>query len=246
MLFNDWLNMKLKEVGKTWHDFTKAGIGGQTMYNIQHGKYRTLKDGTCQKLALVLGLCKGDIRDAIAQSVKEEDAGKETKPTIHEIDAYMEEEGLPFSDLETEERQEEPDVKWYKDRLKEDAPEKVKVKEEVLTAPTIHIDTSFVKDIENAVRETQEQVKQAVQNAMSHMASGMPEKAKVEEEAVVEAADKDEPLAKSTNTIKACLTEEEYIGFLKSSIMCCMLYGDHDDLRSAHWYLDRLIEAVEE
>ena len=124
------------------------------MYNIQHGKYRTLKDGTCQKLALVLGLCKGDIRDAIAQSVKEEDAGKEAKPTIHEIDAYMEEDGLPFSDLETEERQEEPDVKWYKDRLKEDAPEKVKVKEEVLTAPTIHIDTNFVKNIENAVRET--------------------------------------------------------------------------------------------
>ena len=247
MLFNDWLNKKLKEVGKTWHDFTKAGIGGQTMYNIQHGKYRTLKDGTCQKLALVLELCQGDIRDAIAQSIKEEDAGKEAKPTIHAIDAYMEEDGLPFSDLETEERQEEPDVKWYKDRLKEDAPEKVKVKEEALNVPKIHISQKIVKDFENIAQEIGEQAQQTImtmQDAMSCMGLEMPES-----DPVNHPAHYTQGGIECIEAIEASMSKEAFAGYLKGNMLKYVWRYQHkggvEDLRKAQWYLNRLIEEVE-
>lgn len=238
MLFNDWLNKKLKEVGKTWHDFTKAGIGGQTMYNIQHGKYRTLKDGTCQKLALVLELCQGDIRDAIAQSIKEEDAPKETEEEIDE---------LPFSDLEEEEKQEEPDVKWCKDRLKEDMPEKVKVKEEALNVPKIHISEKIVKDFENIAQEIGEQAKQTImtmQDAMSCMGLEMPES-----DPVNHPAHYTQGGIECIEAIEASMSKEAFAGYLKGNMLKYVWRYQHkggvEDLRKAQWYLNRLIEEVE-
>lgn len=238
MLFNDWLNMKLKEVGKTWHDFTKAGIGGQTMYNIQHGKYRTLKDGTCQKLALVLELCQGDIRDAIAQSIKEEDAPKEMEEEIDE---------LPFSDLEEEEKQEEPDVKWCKDRLKEDMPEKVKVKEEALNVPKIHISQKIVKDFENIAQEIGEQAKQTImtmQDAMSCMGLEMPES-----DPVNHPAHYTQGGIECIEAIEASMSKEAFAGYLKGNMLKYVWRYQHkggvEDLRKAQWYLNRLIEEVE-
>ncbi len=238
MLFNDWLNMKLKEVGKTWHDFTKAGIGGQTMYNIQHGKYRTLKDGTCQKLALVLELCQGDIRDAIAQSIKEEDAPKEMEEEIDE---------LPFSDLEEEEKQEEPDAKWCKDRLKEDMPEKVKVKEEALNVPKIHINQKIVKDFENIAQEIGEQAKQTImtmQDAMSCMGLEMPES-----DPVNHPAHYTQGGIECIEAIEASMSKEAFAGYLKGNMLKYVWRYQHkggvEDLRKAQWYLNRLIEEVE-
>jgi len=221
MLFNHWLNMKLKEVGKTWHDFTKAGIGGQTMYNIQHGKYRTLKDGTCQKLALVLELCQGDIRDAIVQSIKEEDAPKETEATEQVESVEQDEpEELPFGDLEPAE---EADMKWYKDKLKEEKPKKVKVKPEAVAEvhePQIIISEAGVDSLNMPWPDPV--------NHPAHYTQGGIE---------------------CIDAIEASMSPEEFRGYLKGCNMKYLwryrLKGGVEDLRKAQWYLNRLIKKVE-
>ena len=71
MIFKDWVSKRLKEVGKTWNDLTKAGVGGQTQYNIQHNKFGFLKEGTMQKIALVLQVCQGDVIKAVQEHRRE-------------------------------------------------------------------------------------------------------------------------------------------------------------------------------
>ena len=256
MLFNDWLVMKLKEVGKTWHDFTKAGIGGQTMYNIQHGKYRTLKDGTCQKLALVLGLCQGDIRDAIVQSIKEEDAPKETEATEQVESVEQDEpEELPFGDLEPAE-EEEADMKWYKDKLKEEKPKKVKVKPEAVAEvhePQIIISEAGVDSLKEALETLEEAAKKAIDITLPE---GSALRKIIKSDVNMPATDPVNHPAHYTqggieciDAIEASMSPEEFRGYLKGCNMKYLwryqLKGGVEDLRKAQWYLNRLIKKVE-
>lgn len=239
MLFNHWLNMKLKEVGKTWRDFTKAGIGGQTMYNIQHGKYRTLKDGTCQKLALVLGLCQGDIRDAIVQSIKEEDAPKETEATEQVESVEQDEpEELPFDDLPEEEPEEGEDMKWFEDIPKApetEAPMKVKIK----VKPELE---KLAKENPGAIEST---IEKSVEEALEHFRP-VNETNIADDDSVNHPSHYTQGTVECIDAIESSMTPEEFRGYLKG---CQIKYiwryqhkGGMEDLKKARWYLDRLIK----
>ena len=244
MLFKDWISAELKEVGKTWNDLTKADIGGQTMWNIQNGKYRTLKEGTLQKIALVLHLCIGDVRDAIAQSIKEEDA---VEPEATEQVETVEPEELPFGELDTED--EENDMKLYQDKLKDDepAPEKVKVKKEaVKEINIIHVGEDVVQAAEKTKAKLEAASKQAIMTTKEAMKKMGLE---TSDDPVNHPAHYTQGGIECIAAIEASMTPEEFRGYLKGCQMKYMwryqLKGGVEDLRKARWYLDRLIKKVE-
>jgi len=101
VIFKDWVSKRLKEVGASWNDLTEAGMGGQTMYNIKHNKFNSLKDGTTQKIAMVLKVCQGDVINALQEhrremglTTPEEAIGKAVKKP-----EKPEDDGNPFSEL---------------------------------------------------------------------------------------------------------------------------------------------------
>lgn len=249
MIFKDWINERLAALGKKWSDLTKAGIGGQTSYNIQHGKYKSLKNDTLQKIALVLECCVGDVKIAIAESLREE------AQNAVAVEPVQEPEPLPFDDLP----EPEPDavtkaVMAETEAYHEPAPEKVKIK------PSF---TLVEVPVPGKKQEAMAKVFKA-ENMLDEAAEalGLP-LSKKSVEAFKELATTEAPPRDNVNhpahytqggiecieAIKASMTASEYRGYLKGNAIKYMWRYQHkggvEDLKKARWYLDRLISEVD-
>ena len=249
MIFKDWINERLAALGKKWSDLTKAGIGGQTSYNIQHGKYKSLKNDTLQKIALVLECCIGDVKIAIAESLREE------AQNAVAVEPVQEPEPLPFDD-EPEPEPDGKDLEWLpENNLDNMKPKKVKVKPDVISVDVPVPEKkqeamAKVHEAENLLDEAAEALEVPLSRKAVEALKDMTNIAAPPRfDNVNHPAHYTQGGIECIEAIKASMTALEYRGFLKGNAMKYMWRYQHkggvEDLKKARWYLDRLIKDIE-
>ena len=248
MIFKDWINERLAALGKKWSDLTKAGIGGQTSYNIQHGKYKSLKNDTLQKIALVLECCIGDVKIAIAESLREE------AQNAVAVEPVQEPEPLPFDDLpEPEQDAVTKAVMAETEAYHEPEPEKkVPVKKEAIIKEPDGMDKYLEKaaaDIEKALDKVGDAAAEAMASITKGISLGILPADDTLDDPVNHPAHYTQGGIECIEAIKASMTASEYRGYLKGNAMKYMWRYQHkggvEDLKKARWYLDRLISEVD-
>jgi hypothetical protein len=97
----------------TWHDFADAGLGSQTMHNLNNDKQVSIKPVTKEKLATVLQCSQGDIQACLAEMnplkkvvVSKKSLAKQKHPEADTVKEVMEEK--PYVAPEPEPDLEEP------------------------------------------------------------------------------------------------------------------------------------------
>ena len=276
MRLYEFIDKRLAEQGKKWHSLTKDfGIGCQTLSNIKAGKTTKLSEGTLQKLALALCCSQGDLRACMADEPdpRRKEVSETKKKTVMETVDKLEEmvkeqedteiaikekpyvtpgpdgepDELPFGELDTED--EENDMKWYQDKLKDDepAPEKVKVKKEAVEGINI---ASVTEDIVSAAEKAMDRLDSASKQVIMTTKEAMEKMGlNVSDDPVNHPSHYTQGSIECIDAIEASMTKEEACGYLKG---CVMKYvwryrhkGGVEDLEKARWYLDRLIEKAD-
>lgn len=97
----------------TWHDFADAGLGSQTMHNLNNDKQVSIKPVTKEKLATVLQCSQGDIQACLAEMnplkkvvISKKSLAKQKHPDGDTVKEVMEEK--PYVAPEPEPDPEEP------------------------------------------------------------------------------------------------------------------------------------------
>ena len=67
MKLSEFIKKRKEELKLTWHDFADAGLGSQTMHNLNNDKQVSIKPVTKEKLATVLQCSQGDIQACLAE-----------------------------------------------------------------------------------------------------------------------------------------------------------------------------------
>ena len=67
MTLKEFIEQRMKELGLNTSAIINAGIGSMTLHRIKKGETVNIKDGTKQKLALILKCSIGDINQALSK-----------------------------------------------------------------------------------------------------------------------------------------------------------------------------------
>ena len=113
MKLSEFIKKRKEELKLTWHDFADAGLGSQTMHNLNNDKQVSIKPVTKEKLATVLQCSQGDIQACLAEMntlkkvvISKKSLAKQKHPEADTVKEVMEEK--PYVAPEPEPDPEEP------------------------------------------------------------------------------------------------------------------------------------------
>ena len=113
MKLSEFIKKRKEELKLTWHDFADAGLGSQTMHNLNNDKQVSIKPVTKEKLATVLQCSQGDIQACLAEMnplkkvvISKKSLAKQKHPEADTVQRVMEEK--PYVAPEPEPDPEEP------------------------------------------------------------------------------------------------------------------------------------------
>ena len=113
MKLSEFIKKRKEELKLTWHDFADAGLGSQTMHNLNNDKQVSIKPVTKEKLATVLQCSQGDIQACLAEMnplkkvvISKKSLAKQKHPEADTVKDVMEEK--PYVAPEPEPDPEEP------------------------------------------------------------------------------------------------------------------------------------------
>ena len=113
MKLSEFIKKRKEELKLTWHDFADAGLGSQTMHNLNNDKQVSIKPVTKEKLATVLQCSQGDIQACLAEMnplkkvvISKKSLAKQKHPEADTAKDVMEEK--PYLAPEPEPDPEEP------------------------------------------------------------------------------------------------------------------------------------------
>ena len=113
MKLSEFIKKRKEELKLTWHDFADAGLGSQTMHNLNNDKQVSIKPVTKEKLATVLQCSQGDIQACLAEMnplkkvvISKKSLAKQKHPEVDTMKEVMEEK--PYVAPEPEPDPEEP------------------------------------------------------------------------------------------------------------------------------------------
>ena len=227
-----FLKKKCEEQGISMNDLSKAsGVPWSTLTRIKHGG--NIMNSTCQKLAQALKCSQGDIQAALArtdQVLANNDGIVKKQKSEEQVPEREPEPHCPYDDP-VEEPKEMPEKTGQKicvigQVIPLEEPDCLKENPEMTEVKTIQqLANDVIREEELAATEA---LPRDNVNHPAHYTQG-----------AVECID----------ALKASMTREEFIGYLKG---CQMKYvwryrmkGGAEDLRKARWYLDRLIAEVD-
>lgn len=229
----------------------KADLSHSVVQAIRNGRTQ-LKPATKQKLAQALGCSIGDIQDAIRRSDEVLEDGEVVRKKVYDnpVPEKEPEPHCPYDDPVEEPAAGPQDKPWIPDIIPKEKPENGIFENTVAVGPGVYIALPDLKENPEATKKVLSQIEQSIKEAASVDAEDLigtiPA---LKEDKVNHPSHYTQGAVECIEAIKASMTTEEYIGYLKG---CQMKYvwryrmkGGVEDLRKARWYLDRLISEVE-
>jgi len=243
----EFLRKKCEEKGFFYSQLEdKADLSHSVVKAIKTGRTQ-LKPATKQKLAAALGLTIGDIQDAIRRSDEILESGEVLKKHVPEepVTVPEPEPHCPYDDPVKAPAAGPQDKPWIPEKetpeYPKENPELTKAVVQQVVEDAIRADCSVIV---KTVKEQEKDGPDILPNEIVAMRP-MPKK----NDNVNHPSHYTQGAVECIEAIKASMTRQEYIGYLKG---CQMKYvwryrkkGGVEDLKKARWYLDRLITEVE-